>query len=104
MLLKQQLLEEFWNETSIMEKPENVLIISAELKEKLHHAFILESDIYTVIDNLEKSGRKLYDPDTKTFSGHMQIGNMTYWVEYRSTPEHGTELINAYSHRMKIEE
>jgi len=31
------------------------------------------------------------------------IGNMTYWVEYHSKDD-GYELLNAYSHRMKIEE
>ena len=104
LLLKHQLLKEFWKETIIMEKPVKELYISQELKEKLNKESILETDIYTVIEHCEQSGRKLFDPDAGTFSGHMQIGNMTYWVEYRAKQEHGFELINAYCHRMKIEE
>jgi Fe-S oxidoreductase len=104
LILKGQLLKEFWKEKKVMKRPEKELIISLELKEKLNKELILEPDIYTVIEHCEQSGSKLFDPDNKTFSGHMQIGNMTYWVEYRSTKESGFELINAYCHRMKIEE
>jgi hypothetical protein len=102
--LQHQLLKEFWKEISIMENPEKGLLISHELKEKLNKAMILETDIYTVIDHCEKSGSKLYDSDAETFSGHMQIGNMTYWVEYRIKENSGFELVNAYCHRMKIVE
>jgi Fe-S oxidoreductase len=102
--LKHQVLKEFWKETSIMEKQENKLLISQELKEKLNKELILETDVYTVIEHCEQSGWKLLNPDSGTFAGHMQIGEMTYWVEYRVKQEHGFELINAYCHRMKIEE
>lgn len=104
LLLKHQLLEECWKETNIMEKPEKELFISQELKEKLNKELILESDIFAVIEHCEQSGKKLFDPDAKTFTGHMQIGNMTYWVEYMVKENSAFELINAYSHRMKIEE
>ena len=87
-----------------MKKPGKELFISKELKEKLNKELILESDISAVIESCEQSGRKLYDTDTKTFSGHLQIGKMTYWVEYRIRKDSGYELVNAYSHRMKIEE
>lgn len=102
--LKQQLLNEFWKETSIMEKPAIEVIISQELKEKLDSKYILESDIYTIVDNCEQSGNKLFNPNSETFTGYMQIGKMTYWVEYRAKQELGFELVNAYCHRMKIEE
>ena len=102
--LKHQLLQEFWKEENIMEKPEKELLISAELKEKLNKELILETDIYSVIENCEQSVMKLLDSETGTFTGHMQIGNMTFWVEYRVANENEFELINAYCHRMKIEE
>ncbi len=101
--LKYQVLKEFWKETVKMGKKTEGLFVSRELKEKLNKEFILEADVYTVIENCEQSGKKLFDPDTGTFSGHMQIGNMTYWVEYCVSGS-GFELINAYCHRMKIEE
>ncbi|MDD4603331.1 MAG: FAD-dependent oxidoreductase [Bacteroidales bacterium] len=102
--LKHQVIKEFWKETSIMKNPGKELFISQELKKKLNKELIIESDIYTVIENCEQSGRKLFDPEAGTFSGHIQIGNMTYWVEYRVKQDFGIELINAYGHRMKIEE
>jgi Fe-S oxidoreductase len=102
--LKQILLQEFWMEGENMEKPEYEFYILPELKEKLNNKFILETDIYSVIVNCEKSGMKLFDPDAETYTGHMQIGNMTYWVEYRKNDSSGFELVNAYCHRMKIEE
>lgn len=87
-----------------MGKTGKEFIISKELKEKLNKELILENDIYNVIENCEQSGRKVYDPEAGTFSGHLQIGKMTYWVEYRVKQEYAFELINAYCHRMKIEE
>jgi hypothetical protein len=104
LLLKNQLLKDFWKETVTMGKNEKDLVISRELKEKLNKEFILETDIYTVIEHCEQSGLKLFDPETGTFSGYLQIGNMTYWVEYFVKQDNGFELKNAYCHRMKIEE
>jgi len=104
MKLKQQLLNEFWNELQTMEKHTDRLLVSAELKEKLNKEWMLEQDILTVIDTCEQSGKKLSDRDAGTFSGHMAVGNMTYWVEYRPMNNGQYELVNAYCHRMKIEE
>ena len=70
-----------------MEKTDKEFIISKELKEKLNKELMLENDIYDVIKNCEQSGTKVYDPEAGTFSGHMQIGKMTYWVEYRIKQE-----------------
>ena len=87
-----------------METPNEKLLISQELKDKLNKGLILETDLLTVIKDCEQSGNKFFDPETDAFTGHEQIGNMTYWVEYRVKQENVFELINAYSHRMKIEE
>lgn len=105
IVLKRKLLEEYWKE-----KPEDMqmgskikLYISPELKRKLNDEMILETDIEKVVEHCETSGRKIVDADSNSFSGHLLIGNMTYWVEYHSKDD-GYELLNAYSHRMKIEE
>jgi Fe-S oxidoreductase len=102
--LKYHILKEFWKEGNVMEKTEKEISISPELKEKLNKALILENDIYSVIEDCEKSGRKVYDPEAGTFSGHMLIGKMTYWVVYSVNQDGTFELRNAYCHRMKIEE
>jgi len=102
--LKQMLLNEFWKEEKTMEKPQERLLVTVELKEKLNKAWMPEQDILSVIENCENSMSKLLDPEKGTFSGHGTVGNMTYWVEYRPLQNGLFELVNAYCHRMKIEE
>jgi Fe-S oxidoreductase len=102
--LRQFVLNEFWQEEQTMDKKKNSLLISPELKKKLDKNLILESDLLTVIEYCEVSDNKLYDVDNETFTGHLQVGKMTYWVEYRVKNEDLFELVNGYCHRMKIEE
>ncbi len=104
LFLRQQVLKEYWNEEIDMKKEEIIIKISRELKEKLNNKFILESDVYKVITECEQSGNKIFDPEKETFTGYRQIGNMTIWTEYRVQEEGRFELVNAYCHRMKIED
>lgn len=101
--LKYEMLKEFWSEDTIIESTTNKIKISAEIKEKLDRSMILETDVLTVIENCEQNSCKLYDPEKKTFTGHMQIGNTTYWVEYHVLHDNLFEVVNSYCHRMKIE-
>ncbi len=102
--LKRNVLEEFWEEKGDMKKNKPDLLVAPELKQKMNSELILGTDIAAVIEYCEKSGRKVFDPVRNTFSGHLRIGNMTFWAEYRPLPEGGFELVNAYGHRMRIEE
>ncbi len=77
------------------------LIVSGELREKLEARYILDSDIMRVIEQCERTGRKVIDEDAGTSIGHLEIGAFTYWVEYRAV-EGGYELLNAYGHRMQL--
>jgi hypothetical protein len=104
LILKQQLLNEFWKEEFDMADHGKHLEINQELREKLHKNYILESDLLEVIKYCEENNQKLYDPEKETFTGYHQIGNMTYWVEYKVKAGEVYELINGYCHRMKIEE
>jgi len=104
LALKTQLLNKFWKEDYTMDKPGKKPEINPELREKLHKNYILESDLLTVIEYCEQNSKKVYDPDKESFTGYSQIGNMTYWVEYRVKSDGGYELLNGYCHRMKIEE
>jgi Fe-S oxidoreductase len=103
--LKRRLLKEYWNEKSEEEQMENKvkLYISPELRQKLSDEMLLETDIEKVVEHCETSGRKVVDKGTNSYTGHLMIGNMTYWAEYRKKDD-GFELLNAYGHRMKIEE
>lgn len=103
--LKRLVLREFWGDNTGMEtepKPTR-LKISPEIRQKLSDEMILETEAEEVITHCEKSGKKVMDPQTGHFFGHLQIGNMTYWVEYLPV-EGGYALFNAYSHRMSIDE
>lgn len=102
--LKAQLLHEYENQVFNMEKKESKLTLPSGLREKLDRCMILESDILTVIEACEQTGEKVIDPVTGTFTGHLRIGNMTFWAEYRVMDDGRYELVNSYSHRMKIEE
>ena len=86
-----------------MEQPDKIkLILSDELKEKLNRSKFLEEDVLEVISFCEARGRTLKKPQNGHLLGYKEIGHMTCWVEY--LPKEGAyELINAYTHRMKIE-
>ena len=103
--LKHQLLSEFWKDEPEMKKNERKinLHVSPRLRQKLDSEMILETDIEAVIEHCERTGRKVVDPESGYFAGHLKIGNMTYWAEYKPA-EDGFDLFNAYSHRMSIEE
>ncbi len=103
--LQQQMLSEFWKDWVEMEQGTNKinLRIAPPLRQKLSSEMILETDIEAVIEYCESSGNKVLDPESGHFAGHLQIGNMTFWAEYLPVDE-GIELINAYGHRMSIEE
>ncbi|MDO4552091.1 MAG: heterodisulfide reductase-related iron-sulfur binding cluster [Bacillota bacterium] len=102
--LKEALLREFWGE-KMERKPEPcglLLKISPELQKKLDKEHVLEDEICQVIKFCEEKNRRIYDPETGHYTGYKQIGNMTCWAEYVPLEE-GYELINAYTHRMKID-
>lgn len=104
--LKYRLLKEFWHEnmTEPKKKFEIEVSLSPELSEKLNEERILEEDVIAVIDFCERTGRKVSLPETGAFSGYLEIGYLTYWVEYKATDLKDTfELVNAYTHRIKIE-
>jgi hypothetical protein len=104
--LKNQALNEFWQEGPTMEPKKNpiMLQIAPQVRQKLSDEMILETEIETVIEYCERSGRKVLDPETGHFSSHLQIGNITYWAEYRPVSGDVYELFTAYSHRMSIDE
>jgi Fe-S oxidoreductase len=102
--LKRQALEIFWKETSGMGTHGTSLVISPELRQRLSDELILETDIATTISHCEQTGHKVLNPATGLLGGHLLIGKVTYWVQYRATPAGSFEVVNAYAHRMTIDE
>jgi Fe-S oxidoreductase len=101
--LKIALLREYWHGTAGMEAcnmPK--LTMNDEMKGKLNRGRLLEEDVLSTIEFCETHGKFAKAPDTGHRFGYHVIGNLTHWVEYVLL-EDGYELINAYSHRMKIE-
>lgn len=103
--LRKKALKEFWGEDIQEEEEHKVkLIISDELQVKLHKEKILVEDMENVIEFCERTGRNVHNTETGTNTGYKEMGYITYWAEYRQTEEPGTyELLNAYSHRIKID-
>jgi hypothetical protein len=96
------MLEAFWNEPAAREAAPMELKIAPELKRKLSDEYLLEADLAAVVEHCERTGRKILDPATGCFSGHLLIGRLTCWAVYRPVAG-GFELVNAYAHRMSIE-
>jgi hypothetical protein len=103
--LKKQVLSEFWRDEPTMEPEKSPinLYIPPEVRQKLNDDMLLEPEIARVVEHCERSGRKIQHPESGNFSGHLQIGNLTYWAEYHPS-EDGFVLVKAYSHRMSIDE
>ena len=100
--LKKALYQRFFEEEWEMPQAQLRLFISDELKEKLNRAMILIEDLEAVIIHCETTDAKILHDDG-SFSGHLVIGQMTFWVQYRPHEE-GYLLENAYCHRMQIGE
>jgi Fe-S oxidoreductase len=104
VLLRRNLIEQYGRDIPAPEEDVVLkLIMNDALKRRASSELILEEDIGAVIEECEKSGRKLLRADTNHFTGHLQRGIITYWVEYEPR-EDGFEVFNAYCHRMTIQE
>lgn len=77
------------------------ITITDSLRGKMERELVLKEDLATVIDHANKTGRWIETAGKRI--AHLQIGCITYWVEYRPYGE-GYEIINAYTHRIQIEE
>ena len=101
--LKNILLKEIWGE--VMDKQSDQLMcklkINEDVQEKMNRMKILDEDLCEVIEFGERTKRRTYDPETRTYTCYRELGHITYWVEYQKTDD-GYEVISAYTHRMKI--
>ena len=77
------------------------LVISPELAEKMDRLLILEEEARGAIRHCEETQMKILNPETGHYTGHLQIGIITYWVTY-AVEKDAFVLHNVYSHRMNI--
>jgi hypothetical protein len=103
MQLKSKLLKSLWEEESEnMEREYSVkLKISEELYDKMDKLHISEEDVYETVEYCEQNGETVTDKNTGILAGHLKIGMITYWVEYKKQGGE-IELLNIYSHRVEI--
>ena len=108
--LKKKLLKKYWGEEMNEEMNQEMnqggameLVMEEELRQKISRERILEEDIKEVIEFCQRTRRRVFNEEAGTYSGYRQIGHMTYWVEYIPETPNRIRLVNAYSHRMKIE-
>ncbi|AFA47191.1 oxidoreductase [Acetobacterium woodii DSM 1030] len=104
--LKKELLTCYWGEKMVSEDKNQKKLdirLTAEVEEKMNREYILFEEVDQVIEYAEKSGDQLFNNRTKLTIAHLQIGIITFWVEYKKVDQ--TFMVyNAYSHRMQIVE
>ncbi len=103
LALKKRLLKKIWGENlDVMEKQYTVkLTISEEIYDKMDKLHISEEDVYDAVDYCEKNNETALNTETGILTGHLRIGIITYWVQYKK--ESGKiEIVNVYCHRLKV--
>lgn len=63
---------------------------------------ILDSDIQQVIAHAADHGQLFYDTKSKNYLASLQLGQVTFWVQYGPGKNGGYDIYTAYSHRMAI--
>jgi Fe-S oxidoreductase len=103
LALKKRLLENVWGEHSdIMEKKYTVTpTIPEDVYEKMDRLHVSEEDVYDVVEHCEQSNETVFDPETGLLTGHLQIGIITCWVQYRKESDR-VNVVNIYCHRIKV--
>jgi hypothetical protein len=78
------------------------LEISDEIQSFMEVRHILEDDLKRVIDHAEKTGEKLYQPDSSILLSKLRVKEVYFYAEY-SPCAGGYKIYGAYSHRFLIE-
>ena len=72
---------------------------SDEIAALMEERVITDDDIRRVIANAEKTGRKLYQPDSDHFLSKLRIGQVYFYVEYSKTGDSTYKIHTTWSHR-----
>jgi Fe-S oxidoreductase len=104
LLSKKLILKDVFGENIIGEIDADQCIIvdfSRDLIAKLRKILVMEQEVEAAIKYCEHSGLSVYDSEKGSYSGHLQVGLATIWVEYMKSGGRYAAL-NVYSHRMSI--
>jgi hypothetical protein len=78
------------------------LEISDTIRSYMEVRHILDDDVKRVIDHAEKTGEKLYQPDSSVCLSKLRVKEVYFYVEYAPC-DAGYRIYTAYSHRFLIE-
>jgi hypothetical protein len=78
------------------------LEISEQIRSFMEVRHILEDDLKRVIDHAEKTGEKLYQPDSSILLSKLRVKEVYFYAEYAPCAG-GYKIYGAYSHRFLIE-
>ena len=102
--LKEKLLKELWSE--IM--PEQAafesirLTLPDDVQKQVEDRLILVEDMQKVIENAERTGKRMFNNSTQHYLAYFKPASVTYWVEYTPQADSSFLVHKAYSHRMEI--
>lgn len=74
---------------------------SSEVTKLMDERHILDEEVRQVIYNAEKSGDKLYQPETNRYLAKQKLQKATFYVEY-SAADGGYTIHTAYAHKAEI--
>ncbi len=102
--LKEKFLKELWSETM----PEQAafesirLTLPDDVQKQVEDRLILVEDMQKVIENAERTGKRMFNSSTKHYLAYFKPASVTYWVEYTPQADGSFLVHKAYSHRMEI--
>jgi hypothetical protein len=102
--LKEKLLKELWSETM----PEQAafesirLVLPDDVQKQVEDRLILVEDMQKVIENAERTGKRMFNNSTQHYLAYFKPASVTYWVEYAPQADGSFLVHKAYSHRMEI--
>jgi hypothetical protein len=99
--LKQRLLAGVWDEAAPAPDWRGTLLVSPEVELLLEDRYIRPEEVLQVVARSEQTGRRFDEAVTGRRLAALQLGSVTYWVEYG--PEGDRFRVHtAYSHRMEV--
>ncbi|HTX67572.1 MAG TPA: FAD-dependent oxidoreductase [Thermoleophilia bacterium] len=99
--LKQRLLADVWGEQTPAPDWRGTLRMAPEVELLLEDRYIRPEEVLQVVSRSEQTGRRFEEADTGRRLAALQLGSVTYWVEYEPEDD-GFRVHTAYSHRMEI--
>lgn len=102
--LKAQLLKELW-QMNAPQKPHwhNIEVLtSPELIAVLNERHILKEDLQQILAIADKEQLGFFNEENGHVIASLKIGNVTFWIEYKTLAENKFEVFNAYTHRMEV--